>query len=159
MSDDPALDDFYAELRRHHLEALWRINTKIMPFEPQPRAKAWLWRYEDLARLAELAGKLVPIDRGGDRRVLAAINPGLVEAYGDCRLRRHRHAVGARCSTSARTSRRPATGTARRRCASSSRARGRGRPSTATVSPWPPATSSSPPPTPGTTTRTTPTSR
>jgi len=80
---DPALDDFYAELRRHHLEALWRINTTIMPFEPKPRAKAWLWRYEDLARLSEVAGKLVPIDRGGDRRVLAAINPGLSEAYGD----------------------------------------------------------------------------
>ena len=77
------LDDFYAELHRHHLEALWRINTKIMPFEPKPRAKAWLWRYEDLSRLAEVAGKLVPIDRGGDRRVLAAINPGLVAAYGD----------------------------------------------------------------------------
>ena len=60
--DDAALDDFYAELRRHHLEALWRINTKIMPFEPRPRPRAWLWRYEDLARLAELAGKLVPID-------------------------------------------------------------------------------------------------
>ncbi|MDQ1499011.1 MAG: gentisate 1,2-dioxygenase, partial [Actinomycetota bacterium] len=80
---DAALDDFYAELHRHHLEALWRINTKIMPFQPKPRALAWRWRYEDLARLAELAGKLVPIDRGGDRRVLAAINPGLVEAYGD----------------------------------------------------------------------------
>jgi gentisate 1,2-dioxygenase len=81
--DAAALDDFYAELRHHHLEALWRINTTIMPFEPRPRPKAWLWRYEDLSRLAELAGKLVPIDRGGDRRVLAAINPGLVDAYGD----------------------------------------------------------------------------
>ena len=81
--DSAALDDFYAELRRHHLEALWRINTKVMPFEPRPRAKPWLWRYEDLARLSEQAGKLVPIDRGGDRRVLAAINPGLSEAYGD----------------------------------------------------------------------------
>ena len=82
MQTDP-LEDFYAELRRHHLEALWRINTEIMPLQPRPRARAWLWRYEDLARLAELAGKLVPIDRGGDRRVLAAINPGLAEAYGD----------------------------------------------------------------------------
>ena len=81
MSDP--LDDFYAELHHHHLEALWRINTTIMPFEPKPRARAWLWRYEDLARLAEQAGKLVPIDRGGDRRVLAAVNPGLTEAYGD----------------------------------------------------------------------------
>lgn len=83
LEDIGALDDFYAELRSSHLEALWRINTRIMPFEPRPRARAWLWRYEDLARLSELAGKLVPIDRGGDRRVLAAVNPGLVEAYGD----------------------------------------------------------------------------
>ena len=79
---DSALDAFYAELRAHHLEALWRINTKIMPFAPKPRPRAWLWRYGDLGRLAEQAGKLVPIDRGGDRRVLAAINPGLVDAYG-----------------------------------------------------------------------------
>ena len=82
MSDDAALDAFYGELAEHHLEALWRINKTLMPFEPKPRAKPWLWRYEDLIRLAETAGKLVPIDRGGDRRVLAAINPGLVEAYG-----------------------------------------------------------------------------
>ncbi|HLJ08055.1 MAG TPA: cupin domain-containing protein [Acidimicrobiia bacterium] len=82
MNDD-ALDEFYAELHRHHLEALWRINSTIMPFEPKPRARAWLWRHGDLLRLAELAGKLVPIDRGGDRRVLAAVNPGLAEAYGD----------------------------------------------------------------------------
>ena len=81
-TDDAALDAFYGELADHHLEALWRINQTIMPFQPRPRAKPWLWRYEDLIRLAEVAGKLVPIDRGGDRRVLAAINPGLVEAYG-----------------------------------------------------------------------------
>src|ERR687885_748636 len=124
MSD--ALEDFYAELRRHHLEALWRINTRIMPFEPKPRAKAWLWRYEDLARLAEQAGKLVPIDRGGGPRVLAAINPG------------------------------PATGTAPPRCGSWSRGRGRGRLSTASGSTWLPATWCSRRPTPGTTTRTTP---
>src|SRR5438270_12132903 len=81
--DNAALDDFYGELHRHHLEALWRINTTIMPFQPKPRALAWKWRYEDLARLSELAGKLVPIDRGGDRRVLAAINPGPVEPCRD----------------------------------------------------------------------------
>ncbi|MGH8997997.1 MAG: cupin domain-containing protein [Acidimicrobiia bacterium] len=82
MSGDAALEGFYAELAHHHLEALWRINTAIMPFEPRPRARPWLWRSGDLTRLAEQAGKLVPIDRGGDRRVLAAVNPGLVEAYG-----------------------------------------------------------------------------
>ncbi len=82
MSDDDALEHFYAELGRLHLEALWRINQVIMPFEPKPRAKPWLWRFTDLARLADQAGKLVPLDRGGDRRVLACLNPGLVDGYG-----------------------------------------------------------------------------
>ena len=82
MNDDAALDDFYAELGRLHLEALWRINQVIMPFEPKPRARPWLWRFADLSRLADQAGKLVPIDRGGDRRVLACINPGLADGYG-----------------------------------------------------------------------------
>jgi gentisate 1,2-dioxygenase len=81
-TDDPALEDFYAELGRLHMEALWRINHVIMPFEPKPRAKPWLWRFADMARLADQAGKLVPLDRGGDRRVLACLNPGLVDGYG-----------------------------------------------------------------------------
>lgn len=79
---DAALEDFYAALGRLHLEALWRINQVIMPFEPKPRARPWRWRFSDMAQLAEQAGKLVPIDRGGDRRVLACINPGLAEGYG-----------------------------------------------------------------------------
>ena len=80
--DDAALEHFYAELGRLNLEALWRINQVIMPFEPKPRARPWRWRFSDLARLADQAGKLVPIDRGGDRRVLACINPGLAGGYG-----------------------------------------------------------------------------
>jgi gentisate 1,2-dioxygenase len=81
-TDDPALEEFYTELGRLNMEALWRINHIIMPFEPRPRAKPWLWRFEDMSRLADQAGKLVPIDRGGDRRVLACLNPGLVHGYG-----------------------------------------------------------------------------
>jgi gentisate 1,2-dioxygenase len=81
--DNTSLDHFYAELEREDLVPLWRINAKIMPFEPKTRVLPWLWRFDTLARLAEQAGKLVPIERGGDRRVLACINPGLRgEAYG-----------------------------------------------------------------------------
>ena len=46
MSDP--LDDFYAELHDHHLEALWRINTKIMPFEPKPRATDKVFEFDDV---------------------------------------------------------------------------------------------------------------
>lgn len=80
--DNSALESFYAELRQEHLEALWRINAKIMPFEPKSRVRPWLWRFGTLTRLAEQAGKLVPIERGGDRRVLGCINPSLGGIYG-----------------------------------------------------------------------------
>jgi gentisate 1,2-dioxygenase len=37
----------------------------------------WLWRWKTLRELAERAGELITIDRGGDRRVLSLANPGL----------------------------------------------------------------------------------
>ena len=76
-----ALDDFYAELCRHHLGALCRINKKLMPFEPRPRAKAWLWRYEDLARIPgpKRKPRSTPAGRAPSRRLSA----GRV----DCRTR------------------------------------------------------------------------
>jgi gentisate 1,2-dioxygenase len=82
-ADRDAVARLYEDLAANDLEALWRINARIMPFQPQPRTRLWRWRYKTLLHLAERAGELVPIGRGGDRRVLACINPGLKEAYGD----------------------------------------------------------------------------
>src|SRR6266516_1461478 len=82
QGDDTALEHFYAELHSEHLEALWLVNAKLMPFEPKPRMRPYLWRFDTLARLADQAGKLIPIERGGDRRVLGCINPSLGGSYG-----------------------------------------------------------------------------
>jgi gentisate 1,2-dioxygenase len=47
-----------------------------MGLTPQPRTKAWLWRWNEVYSIAERAGELIPIDRGGDRRAIALANPG-----------------------------------------------------------------------------------
>jgi gentisate 1,2-dioxygenase len=74
---DEALDAFYAEVEAEDLAPLWTQVKNLMPMVPRPATLPHLWRWEVIRALAERAGTLVPIDRGGDRRVLALANPGL----------------------------------------------------------------------------------
>ncbi|MGQ0837262.1 cupin domain-containing protein [Actinokineospora sp.] len=69
------LDGFYADVEASHLTPLWRLPG--MPESPRPRAVPFVWRWNSFAKLAARSGDLVPIDRGGDRRVLVLTNPGL----------------------------------------------------------------------------------
>jgi gentisate 1,2-dioxygenase len=80
-----ALREFYAELGRRHLAALWRVTAELLPREPKTKVLPWLWRWKELSALALRAGELVPIERGGERRVLALVNPGLGGAYATTR--------------------------------------------------------------------------
>src|SRR5258707_6668518 len=48
-----------------------------MPLQPRPKAVAWLWKWSDLYDIAQRSGRLVPVERGGDRRAIALRNPGL----------------------------------------------------------------------------------
>ncbi len=75
-SDEPALDAFYTELSDKQLQPLWELHGLLTP-TPRVRAIPYRWCADDLAKLGRRAGDLVPIDRGGDRRVLAMANPGL----------------------------------------------------------------------------------
>ena len=70
-------DEFYREVGEKHLVPLWNITQDALPAEPQSPVKPYLWRWADLRRLAHRAGDLVPIERGGERRVLGLVNPGL----------------------------------------------------------------------------------
>jgi len=72
-----ALEEFYADLTRYDLSPLWLLGSDLMPSSPRPATLPWLWRGETLRGLAFRAGALVPIGRGGDRRVLSLTNPGL----------------------------------------------------------------------------------
>lgn len=77
MSANTETEAFYREVDDKHLVPLWNITESQLTTEPQSPVKAHLWRWADLRRLAHQAGDLVPIERGGERRVLGLVNPGL----------------------------------------------------------------------------------
>jgi gentisate 1,2-dioxygenase len=66
-------DDFGAE----HLIPLWTQIGELMPMTPQPQIVPYVWRWQTLLPLAERAGDLIPVGRGGERRAIALANPGL----------------------------------------------------------------------------------
>jgi gentisate 1,2-dioxygenase len=65
-------DDFAVE----HMVPLWTAREELMPPRPSPAARAHVWRWKVLFPLAERAGQLVPVGRGGERRAIALANPG-----------------------------------------------------------------------------------
>jgi gentisate 1,2-dioxygenase len=73
---DPGAEMLYAELAEHDLQPLWELRG-LLTGQPRPRAVPCVWQAKNLTRLAERAGDLIPVERGGDRRVLACANPGL----------------------------------------------------------------------------------
>ena len=74
---DAALQALYRDLAAAHLQPLWTITDQLLPPEPQPRAVPWLWPAATMKPLARRAISLVPVERGGERRVLSLHNPGL----------------------------------------------------------------------------------
>ena len=74
--EDIQLDSLYGDLADLDLQPLWRLSGTLTN-EPVPRAQPYRWRARHLREAGERAGRLVPIDRGGDRRVLSCANPGL----------------------------------------------------------------------------------
>ena len=70
------LDAFYADVDRADLRPLW-TQTGLLPASPPIADVPYVWRWSRVRELAERAGRLVTVDRGGDRRVLALANPGL----------------------------------------------------------------------------------
>lgn len=74
--EDEDLDALYGQLSSEDLQPLWRLHGLLTP-EPVTKTRPHQWKAETLRRLAARSGELVGIDRGGDRRVLACVNPGL----------------------------------------------------------------------------------
>lgn len=73
------LDDMYAAFDAAYMTPLWTQIGGLMPTEPRPDAVPALWKWSTLLPLAERAGDLVPVGRGGERRAIALRNPGLGE--------------------------------------------------------------------------------
>lgn len=73
---DQTIESLRADMAANHMIPLWELEAEIMGLVPRPRTQAWMWRWADLYRIAEAAGQLVPVERGGDRRAIALANPG-----------------------------------------------------------------------------------
>src|ERR1041385_7821585 len=71
------LETFYADVAALDLQPLWTQTRNLMPDQPRSAAKPWLWKWQAVRSLCERSGKLVPIERGGERRKLSLSNPGL----------------------------------------------------------------------------------
>ncbi|MBB1152199.1 MULTISPECIES: cupin domain-containing protein [Amycolatopsis] len=73
----PALRNLYRGFEQELLVPLWTEIGDLMPAHPRSRASAHRWQWANLLRLAEQAGEIVPVGRGGERRAIALANPGL----------------------------------------------------------------------------------
>ena len=71
----PELEELYRGFEKDLLVPLWTEIGDLMPAHPQSKAQPHLWRWADLLPLAERAGELVPVGRGGERRAIALANP------------------------------------------------------------------------------------
>ena len=72
----PELEELYRGFESELLVPLWTEIGDLMPLQPQSKAVAHMWRWNNLLPLAERAGDLVPVGRGGERRAIALANPG-----------------------------------------------------------------------------------
>ncbi|GAA1326563.1 cupin domain-containing protein [Pseudonocardia xinjiangensis] len=77
VETDAALEEFYSDLSAVDLAPLWTITEQLLTPTPRPRAVPWLWSAATMKPLARRAIQLVPVERGGERRVLSLQNPGL----------------------------------------------------------------------------------
>jgi len=72
LAEQKLYDDFAAE----HMVPLWTQIGNLMPASPAPTAAPHVWRWSVLYPLAERAGELIPVGRGGERRAISLANPG-----------------------------------------------------------------------------------
>ncbi|WP_061960128.1 cupin domain-containing protein [Cupriavidus pauculus] len=73
----PALETLYRGFEQELLVPLWTEIGDLMPRHPTSKATPHLWRWNRLKALAEQAGQIVPVGRGGERRAIALANPSL----------------------------------------------------------------------------------
>lgn len=73
----PALEQLYRGFEQELLVPLWTQIGDLMPAHPTSKASPHLWRWDRLVELADEAGRIVPVGRGGERRAIALANPSL----------------------------------------------------------------------------------
>jgi gentisate 1,2-dioxygenase len=73
----PELNELYRGFEEALLVPLWTEIGDLMPLHPKSKAVPHVWRWQNLLRLADRAGHIVPVGRGGERRAIALANPAL----------------------------------------------------------------------------------
>ena len=76
-ADTPELVQLYRDFDSNDLAPLWTQRDDLMPFTPAPAAVPHVWRWRTLFDIAERSGELIPVGRGGERRAIGLVNPGL----------------------------------------------------------------------------------
>jgi len=76
----PSLEEFYADIEAANLPPLWKYLGGMITRQPVYDAVPFLWRWSEVYPRILQAGQ-VPIERGGERRVLILNNPGLSHLY------------------------------------------------------------------------------
>src|SRR5258707_6204629 len=74
-TDDPEVDQLYRDFASEHLNPLWTQLGELMPMAPTSKAVPFVWKWSTLYPLAQRAGDLVPVGRGGDPRAIALGHP------------------------------------------------------------------------------------
>lgn len=75
VSDDE--QQLYVDFAANGLVPLWSVRADLLSTVPTPKAVPHIWHWDDLYPLAQRAGDLIPVGRGGERRAIAVSNPGL----------------------------------------------------------------------------------
>src|SRR5262249_53660276 len=70
-AESDALAELYRGFERELLVPLWTEIGDLMPARPRSKAVPHLWKWDALLKLADQAGHLVPVGRGGERRAIA----------------------------------------------------------------------------------------
>jgi gentisate 1,2-dioxygenase len=74
---DKDVQDFTKDIRQYNLGPLWEAIPALMHKQPEPHAKAYLWKWELLNKKLMEAAQIFTPDRGGERRAIYLQNPGL----------------------------------------------------------------------------------
>lgn len=73
--------EFYARIGGHHLRPLWEVLDDLVPQQPRSRARAALWRYDEVRPFLMESGRLITAMEAV-RRVLILENPALPGSSG-----------------------------------------------------------------------------
>jgi len=76
VEETPELRAFYGDLERLSAAPLWTMLESMMPDHPMPKARPFLWQWEQIRPQLIRAGQLVTPERA-NRRVIVLCNPGL----------------------------------------------------------------------------------